>query len=77
MVKTVEKLTGLKINHYVEINFIGFQSLVNALDGIPICIRQADARSPTQASTCRARAATTWAGRRRCRSSGPATSRAT
>jgi LCP family protein required for cell wall assembly len=38
MVKTVEKLTGLPINHYVHVNFVGFQSLVNALGGVPICI---------------------------------------
>lgn len=38
MVKTVEQLTGLNINHYVEVNFIGFERLVNALGGIPVCI---------------------------------------
>jgi LCP family protein required for cell wall assembly len=40
MVKTVEKLTGLQINHYVHVNFVGFQGLVNALGGVPICIDQ-------------------------------------
>jgi LCP family protein required for cell wall assembly len=38
MVKTVERLTGLNINHYVEVNFIGFERLVNALGGIPVCV---------------------------------------
>jgi LCP family protein required for cell wall assembly len=38
MVKTVQQLTGLRINHYVEVNFIGFEKLVNALGGIPVCI---------------------------------------
>jgi LCP family protein required for cell wall assembly len=38
MVHTVEKLTGLHINHYVEVNFIGFERLVDALGGIPVCI---------------------------------------
>ncbi len=38
MVRTVQKLTGLRINHYVEVNFIGFERLVNALGGIPVCI---------------------------------------
>jgi LCP family protein required for cell wall assembly len=38
MVKTVEQLTGLHINHYVEVNFIGFERLVDALGGIPVCI---------------------------------------
>jgi LCP family protein required for cell wall assembly len=39
-VKTVRQLTGLPINHYVEINFDGFQGLVNALGGVPICVNQ-------------------------------------
>jgi len=38
LVQTVEKLTGLKINHYVEVNFSGFQDIVNALGGVPVCI---------------------------------------
>jgi LCP family protein required for cell wall assembly len=38
LVQTVEKLTGLRINHYVEVNFSGFQDIVNALGGVPICI---------------------------------------
>lgn len=38
MVQTVEKLTGMQINHFVYVNFAGFQSLVNALGGVPICI---------------------------------------
>jgi hypothetical protein len=40
MVKTVENLTGLQINHFVEVNFVGFQNLVNALGGVPICINK-------------------------------------
>src|SRR5262249_1573949 len=37
MIKTVKEVTGLPINHYVEINFAGFENLVNALGGVPIC----------------------------------------
>ncbi|HEX9235403.1 MAG TPA: LCP family protein, partial [Actinomycetota bacterium] len=40
MVKTVEGLTGLKINHYVAINFAGFEGLVNALGGVTICVNK-------------------------------------
>jgi LCP family protein required for cell wall assembly len=40
MVQTVEKLTGLHINHYVEVNFIGFEKLVDALGGIPVCVER-------------------------------------
>jgi LCP family protein required for cell wall assembly len=38
MVRTVERLTGLHVNHYVEVNFIGFERLVDALGGVPVCI---------------------------------------
>jgi LCP family protein required for cell wall assembly len=38
VVQTVHNLTGLKINHFVEINFRGFQGLVDALGGVTICI---------------------------------------
>jgi LCP family protein required for cell wall assembly len=40
MVRTVERLTGLQINHYVEVNFVGFERLVDALGGVPICIER-------------------------------------
>jgi LCP family protein required for cell wall assembly len=38
MVQTVEQLTGMQINHYVEVNFSGFRSIVDALGGVKICI---------------------------------------
>jgi LCP family protein required for cell wall assembly len=38
MVQTVEKLTGMRINHFVEVNFTGFERLVSALGGVHICI---------------------------------------
>ena len=41
IVKTVKQLTGLPINHYVEVNFNGFQGLVNTLGGVPICVNRA------------------------------------
>jgi LCP family protein required for cell wall assembly len=34
MVKTVEKFTGLPVNHYAEINFHGFQLAVDQLGGV-------------------------------------------
>jgi LCP family protein required for cell wall assembly len=40
VVRTVTGLTGMTINHYVEVNFAGFQQLVNVLGGVPICIPQ-------------------------------------
>ncbi len=38
LVATVEQLTGLQIDHFVSVNFPGFQGMVNALGGIDVCI---------------------------------------
>jgi LCP family protein required for cell wall assembly len=38
IVRTVQNLTHLSINHYVQVNFLGFEGLVNALGGVPICV---------------------------------------
>jgi LCP family protein required for cell wall assembly len=38
LIKTVQQLTGMQINHYVAINFTGFVKLVNAIGGVPICV---------------------------------------
>ena len=40
-IATVEHLTGLKINHFVEVNFAGFQSMVDALGGVDVCVTHA------------------------------------
>jgi LCP family protein required for cell wall assembly len=39
LVKTVQRTTGLPINHYVEIDFAGFLKVVDALGGITLCNR--------------------------------------
>jgi LCP family protein required for cell wall assembly len=38
MVRTVEHATGLVINDYVEIDFLGFVKVINALGGVNICV---------------------------------------
>ena len=38
MVKTVELATGLTINNFVEVNFLGFVQIINALGGVDICL---------------------------------------
>ncbi len=38
MVKTVEQATGLVINDYVEIDFLGFVKVINALGGVNVCL---------------------------------------
>lgn len=37
LVQTVQTALGLPVHHYVEINFNGFKSLVDALGGVQIC----------------------------------------
>jgi LCP family protein required for cell wall assembly len=36
-VKTVEQDTGIRIDHFVAINFDGFRAMVNAVGGVPEC----------------------------------------
>jgi LCP family protein required for cell wall assembly len=38
MVATVEQATGLTINDYIEVNFLGFVRVINALGGVNICL---------------------------------------
>jgi len=37
MVRTVEQVTGLPINHYVELDFAGFTKVVDAVGGVRLC----------------------------------------
>ena len=41
LVQTVEEVTGLHIDHYAEIGFGGFASMVDAVGGVRICVDQA------------------------------------
>ena len=41
MVQTVEQVTGLTINDYVEVDFLGFVKVIDALGGVNICLPQA------------------------------------
>jgi LCP family protein required for cell wall assembly len=36
LVSTVEDALGIDINHYAEINFVGFQAVIDAVGGVPI-----------------------------------------
>ncbi len=38
MVKTVEKATGIHIDHYVEVSFVAFLGMVDALGGVDVCL---------------------------------------
>jgi LCP family protein required for cell wall assembly len=36
LIQTIQDLTGLTINHYVQISFMGFYDISNAIGGVPI-----------------------------------------
>lgn len=41
LIKIVQAFTGLKIDHYAEVNLIGFYTLSNAIGGVPVCLNAA------------------------------------
>jgi LCP family protein required for cell wall assembly len=41
LVRTVEGATGLRIDHYVEIGFLGIVSVVDAVGGVEMCVPEA------------------------------------
>jgi LCP family protein required for cell wall assembly len=36
--KTLEALTGVRIDHFVQLDFSGFQTMVNAVGGVNVCL---------------------------------------
>jgi LCP family protein required for cell wall assembly len=36
-IRLVQSLTGIEINHYVQVDFTGFKTMVDALNGVPVC----------------------------------------
>jgi LCP family protein required for cell wall assembly len=36
-VRTVERLTGVRVDHYVEVDFLSFMRTVDAIGGVPVC----------------------------------------
>ena len=37
-IRTVEKITDVRIDHFVVINFAGFKDMVNAVNGVQVCV---------------------------------------
>lgn len=37
-VKTVEQLTGVRVQHFIVVDFVGFRSMVDAIDGVTMCV---------------------------------------
>ena len=40
LISTLESETGLRIDHYIEINFLGFKNIIDALGGIDVCVKK-------------------------------------
>jgi LCP family protein required for cell wall assembly len=39
-IRQFEKTTGVFVDHYIVVDFAGFESMVDAIDGVPVCIPQ-------------------------------------
>jgi LCP family protein required for cell wall assembly len=44
--KTLEQTTGIRIDNFIELNFTGFISVINALGGVEVCLPTAIEPSP-------------------------------
>ena len=40
LIETFEEMSGLRIDHYIEVNFVGFVRMVDALGGVEICTKK-------------------------------------
>jgi LCP family protein required for cell wall assembly len=40
LVQTLESMTDLRIDHYIEVSFVGFKEMVDALGGVEICTKR-------------------------------------
>lgn len=41
VVKTIESITDIKVDHFIIVDFTGFKNVVNALDGVDVCLTEA------------------------------------
>ncbi|MET4926965.1 LCP family protein [Streptomyces sp. PSRA5] len=39
-IRTVEKLTGIRVDHHMVIDFSGFKDMVDAVDGVEVCLKK-------------------------------------
>jgi LCP family protein required for cell wall assembly len=47
LVRTVEQLTGIRVDHYVSVNLDGFKKISQAINGVSICILPSDYHDPS------------------------------
>ncbi len=41
LIRTIEGLSGLRVDNYMQIDFDGFQAMVDRLDGVEVCLSKA------------------------------------
>ncbi|WP_308013427.1 LCP family protein [Streptomyces beigongshangae] len=39
-IRTVEKLTGVRVDHHMVVDFHGFKDMVDAVDGVEVCLKE-------------------------------------
>jgi LCP family protein required for cell wall assembly len=39
-IRTVEKLTDIRVDHHVVVDFSGFKEMVDAVDGVQVCLKE-------------------------------------
>ncbi|MFF5533901.1 LCP family protein [Streptomyces cinerochromogenes] len=39
-IRTVEKLTGIRVDHHMVVDFHGFKEMVDAVDGVEVCLKE-------------------------------------
>ncbi|MFS8204409.1 LCP family protein [Streptomyces sp. CWNU-52B] len=39
-IRTVEKLTGIRVDHHMVVDFHGFKDMVEAVDGVEVCLKE-------------------------------------
>ncbi|WP_412080771.1 LCP family protein [Streptomyces sp. SCL15-4] len=39
-IRTVEKLTGIRVDHHMVLDFAGFKEMVDAVDGVQVCLSE-------------------------------------
>ncbi|WP_328910518.1 LCP family protein [Streptomyces sp. NBC_00234] len=39
-IRTVERMTGIRIDHHMVVDFNGFKDMVDAVDGVEVCLKQ-------------------------------------
>ncbi|MGP8301416.1 LCP family protein [Streptomyces inhibens] len=80
-IRTVERTTRIRIDHYMIIDFVGFEKMVDAVDGVEVCLPQpirddeADLRLPAGRQTLHGEAALGYVRARKSLGNGSDTQR--